>query len=209
MHLWQQLVRGVTMRKFCVAVALLFIALCVAGQTRVYGPGSNPREPTSIAWNSTTSEFEAWDGSLWRALEFELDYILPAPSTSGNVLTSNGTGWISAARTCEISATVDGIQTVRTGALRWYPPSACTLVSCTAFVGTAPTGAAMTVDVNKNGTSVLASGLSISAGSNSSTVTTPTTTAMSTTDYLTVDVDSIGSTEPGRDLTVRIVYTIP
>lgn len=171
------------MRKFCIAVALLLIALCVAGQTRVYGPGSNPREPTSIAWNSATSTFQAWNGSTWVDLATSVIF--------------------------EISHTVDGIQTVRTGALRWYPPTACTLVSCTAFVGTAPTGAALSVDVNKNGVSTLASSLSISAGSNSSVVTAPTTTAMTATDYLTVDVDSIGSTEPGRDLTVRIVYTIP
>lgn len=178
--------------------------------TRIYSDYlTSPRLYSTIA--TGTAPFSVVSTTLNTNLNADMvdGYSIPVPSTSGNVLTSNETGWISAARTCEISATVDGIQTVRTGALRWYPPASCTLVSCTAFVGTAPTGAALTVDVNKNGTSVLASALSIAAGGYSSIVTTPTTTAMTASDYLTVDVDSIGSTEPGRDLTVRIVYTIP
>ncbi len=138
---------------------------------------------------------------------------IPAPGASGNVMTSNGNAWVSQAinttQTQAATFSLDGIQTVRTGQLRWYPPAACTLVSCMAAVGTAPTGSSIQVDVNKNGVSVLASPLSIAAGANTSSVTTPTTTAMTATDYLTVDVDSIGSTEPGRDLTVRIIYTIP
>jgi hypothetical protein len=111
--------------------------------------------------------------------------------------------------TRQIAATFSGPLIAKTGSLRWYPEAACTLVSCTAFVGTAPTGAALVVDVNKNGTSVLASPLSVAAGTNSSSVTTPTTTAMTATDYLIFDIDSIGSTEPGRDLTIRVIYTTP
>lgn len=157
-----------------------------------------------LAYDSTDARFE----EVSRFPE------LPPPATSGNVLTSDGTTWTSAAPaggtvTHGETFALDGILAVRTGVSRWYPPAACTLASCTAFVGTAPTGSAVTVDVNKNGTTVLSSPLSISDGSYSSAVTTPTTTSMTATDYLTVDVDSIGSTEPGRDLTVRIVYTIP
>ncbi len=169
--------------------ALLLICLALAAstawtQTRIYGPGSNPRELTSIAWNTALSIFEGWNGSSWQAL-------------------------VSSPVTHAATYTVDGVLTAETGQLRWYPPAACTLVSVFAAVGTAPTGSSIQVDVNKTGVSVLASPLSIAAGANTSSVTTPTTTAMATTDYLTVDVDSIGSTEPGRDLTVRIIYTIP
>ena len=36
--------------------------------------------------------------------EWSVDDILPAPGTSGNVLTSNGTGWVSAAPATELPA---------------------------------------------------------------------------------------------------------
>ncbi len=127
-------------------------------------------------------------------------YSLSNLQPAGSYLTSQ-----SEART----GTFDGPLVVRTGQLRWYPPAACTLVSCTAYVGTAPTGAAVTVNVKKNGSTILASDLSIAAGANASAVTAPTTTTLLATDYLTWDIDTIGSTEPGRDITVRVIYTVP
>jgi hypothetical protein len=61
----------------------------------------------------------------------------------------------------------------------------------------------------KNGLTILSSDLSIANGANASAVTVPTTKALTANDYLTWNIDSIGTTAPGRDLTVRIVYTIP
>lgn len=104
---------------------------------------------------------------------------------------------------------ISGLLTVEAGSRRWYPPAACTLVSVMAAVGTAPDGDDIELDVNINGASALSGPLVIANGDNESTVDTPSTTAMAVTDYLTVDVDQIGPTEPGRDLTLRVVYTIP
>ena len=102
-----------------------------------------------------------------------------------------------------------GILYPTTGSLRWYPYTPSTITSVTACLGVAPSGQAVLVDVNKNGTSILASPLSVTGGAYTSDVTTPSTTAMGVTDYLTVDVDQVGIAEPGRDLSVRIIYSIP
>jgi hypothetical protein len=74
-------------------------------------------------------------------------------------------------------------------------------------VGTAPTGAALVLDVNKNGSTIWSTQgnrVSVSAASNSATTTTFNTTALADGDYLTIDVDQIGSSVAGSDLTVTI-----
>lgn len=100
---------------------------------------------------------------------------------------------------------------VRTGASRWYPPYDITIVDVSASVGTAPTGATILIDVNKNGTTIF------TTQSNRPTIAisgffdvsgTPEVTSLTgDTDYLTVDIDQIGSTIAGVDLVVQVRYT--
>jgi len=106
---------------------------------------------------------------------------------------------------------VDGVLTTQTGAGRLRFPFAVTLLGVTAAVGTAPTGAALNLDVNKNGTTIYGTNpsnkpsIAISANATASEPV-PDTTAMAAGDYLTVDVDQIGSTISGSDLTVFVRY---
>jgi hypothetical protein len=75
------------------------------------------------------------------------------------------------------------------------------------MVGTAPTGAAILVDVNKNGTTIFTTQgnrPSIAAGGNASSAAVPDVTSLAAGDFLTVDVDQIGSTVAGSDLTVIV-----
>lgn len=102
-----------------------------------------------------------------------------------------------------LTYSIDGTLFADTGDHRLYVESDTTITKVRASVGTAPTGSAVAVDVNKNGTSILSSAISISAGSNTATAT-PTTTALSAGDYLTVDVDSVGSTTAGANLVVQV-----
>lgn len=95
---------------------------------------------------------------------------------------------------------------VTTGAHRLYFPHAVTLASARAAVADPPTGSAASVDLLKNGTSVLAADMSIAAGTNVSSKVTPTTTAMADGDYLTVDITGIGATDPGSYLSVTVEY---
>jgi hypothetical protein len=99
---------------------------------------------------------------------------------------------------------------VGTGTFKFVMPYAATLVSVTLTAGTSPTGAAILVDVNKNGTTIfttqgnrptLAAGTTVGSAS-----ATPNVTAMAAGDYLTVDIDQVGSTLPGTDLLVQIRY---
>lgn len=101
---------------------------------------------------------------------------------------------------------VTGALTVKTYANRFYVADNYTVLGIRASVGTAPTGAAILVDVNKNDTSIFAAPAdrpSIAAGSNTAQVT-PSGLTLAAGDYLTVDVDQIGSTVAGSDLTVQI-----
>lgn len=85
-----------------------------------------------------------------------------------------------------------------------------TLVAVVASCGVAPAGAAVIVDVNLNGTTIFttqANRPTIADGGNQSAVETPDVTAVSAGDYLTVDIDQIGSDDPGEDLTVSIVWS--
>ena len=104
-----------------------------------------------------------------------------------------------------------GTLVAETGASRLVLPFDATLVSVRAAAGTAPTGAAIIVDVNIDGTTAFTTQgdrPTIGAGTNASAAETPAVTALPAGSYLTVDIDQIGSTVAGADLTVTIEYTI-
>lgn len=73
----------------------------------------------------------------------------------------------------------------------------------------APTGASIIVDVNKNGTTIFttqANRPSIAASGNVSSPSTPDVTAFSAGDYMTIDIDQVGSTVAGEDLVCVATY---
>ena len=90
-------------------------------------------------------------------------------------------------------------------------PFALTVEDVQLAVGTSPTDADLIVDVNKSGTTIFttqgnrptvpdgdADGIGAAA--------TPDVTAVAAGDYLTVDIDQIGSTIAGGFLTVVVQY---
>ncbi len=75
-------------------------------------------------------------------------------------------------------------------------------------VKTAPTGAAVIVDVNKGGTTIFTTQgnrPTIAIGATDADSGTPDVTGLVENDKLSVDVDQVGSTIAGADLTVEIV----
>jgi hypothetical protein len=89
-------------------------------------------------------------------------------------------------------------------------PCTLTITKVKLVVKTAPTGAAIIVDVNKNGTTIFTTQanrpqIAISATTGDSG--TPDVTALAETDKLTIDLDQVGSTVAGADLTVEVVCT--
>lgn len=98
---------------------------------------------------------------------------------------------------------------VGTGTIRWYAPFACEVVSAHANVGTAPTGATAIFDVNRNGTTIYTTQgnrptVAISGFYDEGGTPDGTVALAAGTDYLTVDIDQIGSTVAGADAVVTI-----
>lgn len=107
-----------------------------------------------------------------------------------------------------VTLTHVGTVVVNTGQVKWYAPRAMNILNVIISVGTAPTGASIIVDVNKNGTTIFSTQgnrPTIAASGTSDTSSVPDVTSVAAGDYLTVDIDQIGSTVAGANLVVQIV----
>lgn len=104
-----------------------------------------------------------------------------------------------------------GTLVLGTGKHRIYNDTGRTLTisAIRATLTTAPTGTSAIFDVNKNGTTVFTTQanrptIAIS-GNTSGKITNADVTSLADGDYLTVDIDQVGSTVPGADLTVQVL----
>jgi hypothetical protein len=101
--------------------------------------------------------------------------------------------------------------TLSTGKTRLPIDGDYIIVGVRLMVNTVPTGAAIVVDINKNGTSIFTSQANrptILAGANSGGPgVAPDITSIAAGDFLTVDVDQIGSVVVGSDLVVTVIVT--
>lgn len=100
-----------------------------------------------------------------------------------------------------------GVVAVTTGKARYYVEEAVTITAVRISVDTAPTGATLIVDVNKNGTTIYTTQgnrPTIAISGNTATANSPDVTALAAGDYLTIDIDQVGSTIPGSDLAVQV-----
>ena len=103
-----------------------------------------------------------------------------------------------------------GTLVAETGVHRLYNnrTTAWTINGVRASVGTAPTGAAIIIDIKVNGTTIFtnqANRPTIAAAANASSyVTNMDVTSVPAGSYITVDVAQVGSTIPGSDLTVQV-----
>lgn len=70
----------------------------------------------ALYWNSTASEMRVYNGSAWVATYLPSSAYIPyvAPSTSGNVLTSNGTDWVSSAPAATLTGTTQSVSPFET-----------------------------------------------------------------------------------------------
>lgn len=101
--------------------------------------------------------------------------------------------------------------TLTTGAkpVRIYIENLRTIANVVASVSTAPTGASVIFDVNKNGTTIFttqANRPTITASSHFDAISIPAVTSIGNGDYLTIDVDQVGSTIPGSDAVIKVVF---
>lgn len=112
----------------------------------------------------------------------------------------------------------DGTLAVGAGTFHFPFPFAVTLLGAHMRVTTSPTGASLIVDINKgvNGGgapttiySTQANRLTVAAaGKTSGAIVTPDVTAMAQFDYLTFDIDQVGSTVAGADVIIVVEYVL-
>lgn len=104
-----------------------------------------------------------------------------------------------------------GALTVGAGKDRALIPFNCEIVSVSAIVGTAPTGASLIVDVLKNGTTIFTTTANrptiVAGATQTTTFPRPDVTRLVAGDNLTLSISQIGSTVAGSDLDVVIQYT--
>ena len=151
---------------------------------------------------TTKGDLHGYDTGQARIAIGTNNYVLTADSAQGL-----GLKW--AAETEFIVFGETGDLEVKTGTHRFYLPYDVKIVEVEISVGTAPTDATVIVDVNVNGTTIFTTPSNRPEIAISGFVDSSTTIEDDThTDgqYLTVDVDQIGSTIAGADLTVVVRY---
>lgn len=112
-----------------------------------------------------------------------------------------------------IIACSDETSSITTGTAKatFRMPWAATLVAVKAGLTTAPTGSTAVFDINKNGTTVLSTKLSVDAGEKTSyTAATPAVISVSSfaiDDEVTFDFDQVGSTIAGAGVKITLFFT--
>jgi hypothetical protein len=103
-----------------------------------------------------------------------------------------------------------GTQTAASKAARFVLPEEGKVYSVVTTVNTAPTGDTLICDVNLNGTTIYTTQGSrpiiAAAAKTSTSLAAPDVTNLDTGDVITFDVDQIGSSVAGADLTVVFTY---
>lgn len=108
-------------------------------------------------------------------------------------------------------AVSDETTALTTGAAKisFHMPYAMTLSDVRANVVTAPTGAAMVIDINEAGATILSTKLTIDISEKTSkTAATPVVisdTALADDALITIDIDTVGSTVAGAGLKVYLI----
>jgi hypothetical protein len=143
---------------------------------------------------------------------FSASPIVPTPTAAGHAVTKSYVDSHTHAAVLSLPAySKQGALSVATGTMRFPVDGSYTIVGTRLMVGTAPTGASLILDVNKNGTTIYtnqANRPTIAASANAGGPgAAPDVTTLVAGDYLTVDIDQIGSSIAGSDLTVAIVVS--
>lgn len=110
-----------------------------------------------------------------------------------------------------ISFYVDGELNADTGLYTVHSPIAMTVKEVLVSVDTAPTGASLIVDLNKNGTTLYttqANRPTITAGNTTATVSLPDVLSVAKGDKISLDIDQVGSTISGSNLALTLICEV-
>jgi hypothetical protein len=211
---WAAAAVGYTDEQAQDAAAALFTGGTHSGISFSYNDGSNVIDATVSVSGAISDTVIDAKGDLLAGTANDTIARL-AVGTNGYVLTAasgetTGLKWAAPVRYITLGRY--GVLTAAAGSDRVYVPFAATITNVYASVSTAPTGASLVLDVHKNGTTIFTTQgnrPSISAAAYTDTSSTPDVTSIAADDYLTLDVDSVGSTVAGADVRVILVVTTP
>ena len=149
------------------------------------------------------------DGSHAAAFEVSGTSAIHAALTTG----THGAGASTLATTANIKPilcfAVSGILAVDTDVVPTIlAPYALTILKVKLVVKTAPTDANLIVDVNKNGVTIFTTQgnrPTILDGETTEDSSAPDVTALAEDDKVTVDIDQVGATVKGSDLTIQVI----
>lgn len=102
---------------------------------------------------------------------------------------------------------IDDTLAVDTEVMSFIAPCPMTILDVLLKVDTAPTGASLIIDIHLNGTTVFttqANRPTITAGNTSATSAAPDVAAIAAGDKATLEIDQIGSTVAGKNLSVLV-----
>ena len=109
------------------------------------------------------------------------------------------------------ASALDTDLTAATSQAIYAAPEDMTITQVFAKVGTAPTGSTIVVDINVNASTILSTKISIDVSEKTSlTAATPpviSSASLTQGDEITIDIDQVGATIAGKDLTVYILGT--
>lgn len=107
-----------------------------------------------------------------------------------------------------VSFYIDGTLAVETGAMSFIAPMTLVIKEVRLSVDTAPTGADLIIDVNKNGSTIFttqANRPTITASTTSATSAAPDVVNLVVGDKISIDIDQVGSTAAGDNLAVSVI----
>ena len=165
----------------------------------------NPPLPSGTPVATATA---AADGSVTLSgLSSGVPYIASDGSRTSQFLVPGASGAAGATGATFLPFSRPGVLTVASGTAKLRIPVDATIAGVSATVGAAAVGAAVVIDVNRNGTTIFttqANRPQIAAGATAVGESVPNVAALSAGDVLTVDVDQVGSSAAGSDLTVVV-----
>lgn len=167
-----------------------------AGSARAYHQSAAPTLQPDAATALSADDV----GRLW------------VDTDTGGAFYWNGTAWVSLSRVY-LRWSVEGTVALATNIkpqIVW--PRSGRIVKVTGRLDSAPTGSSFILDINKNGSTSIfaapANRVTIAAGTNvnSSTSFDAVQGVFAAEDYISFDIDQVGSGTPGANLTVAIEY---
>jgi hypothetical protein len=171
-----------------------------ADATKIQGktiPAPTPSEDLNvIQYNNTTGEFQYAD--ITSPINTRIDDVDQTIQELQGQLDTNRS----------ISFFVSGDLAIESNVVSFIAPINMTIKLVRLSVDTAPTGANLITDINKNGTTIFtaqANRPSIIAGSTTGSTSKMDIATVFEGDKITLDIDQVGSTTVGKNLAVSIV----